>query len=479
MSSCFNQEKSRTFVGDVTLSNQAEVDAFGQGAYTKIYGNLVITGTVESVEPLVALRHVTGNFAIVLTNLLKDLKGLQCLKTVGGFLGISSNTALTDISQLVSLEKVTDSLTVAGNLILVTFGTFARIEQLGGLQVFQNPLLESIDAFHSCKLQETGNVTFSENTVLSSTNIFKHAKSVADIVVIQESSLVSASIAPCATNITSIAFDQVPLLENISTYCNLAELGSLCLKELSVLSEVPLFPKLTSVGGAVQIQNMPALESIDGLSAVESVASLIISDCAILANIDGLVSLATVENSITISDCVQLLTTAPLSNLLSVGDNATVGTLTVQNNTLLDDFCGLQPLAEAQQSGFYPQFSVTGNASNPTKPDIAVLPACNVCTALESVLQRWLAAEQIESYTVKYFLHSISESRVKLAAKSGALSPLQASALIAWLGFYARVNSLAVSAVKLACSSDAVDEAYLRYQVAMTCKKFCGSASAN
>jgi hypothetical protein len=98
-----------TYVGNVTFSNQAQVNAWSQ-CYTVIQGNLLIqNATIDSLSKLVNLRKVTGNVTIKLTG-LDSLDWLLELDTIGGHLTINNNPQLATLDGLDNLMKVGGNL---------------------------------------------------------------------------------------------------------------------------------------------------------------------------------------------------------------------------------------------------------------------------------------------------------------------------------------------------------------------------------
>lgn len=80
------------YIGDLTLSSQAEIDAFN---YNIITGNLTIRenqqGAINSIEKLISLKRVEGNLEIVTNSSLSSINGLDNLVQIGGDLILDSN----------------------------------------------------------------------------------------------------------------------------------------------------------------------------------------------------------------------------------------------------------------------------------------------------------------------------------------------------------------------------------------------------
>lgn len=90
--------------GNITLSSQADVDAF---SCTTITGYLVISGAdITDLQPLSSLTSVGGFLYIANNTLLANLDGLSALAAVGGDLYIVSNASLSEYCGLYTLLDV-------------------------------------------------------------------------------------------------------------------------------------------------------------------------------------------------------------------------------------------------------------------------------------------------------------------------------------------------------------------------------------
>ena len=86
---------------DITLSSQADVDAFN---CTTIDGYLVINGAdITDLNPISSLTSVGGYLFIANNSSLANLDGLSSLNSVGGSLFIVSNTSLSEFCGLYPL----------------------------------------------------------------------------------------------------------------------------------------------------------------------------------------------------------------------------------------------------------------------------------------------------------------------------------------------------------------------------------------
>ena len=97
-----HSQNNVSFPGDVTLSTQAEVDAFN---YTDVTGTLTISGNdISNLDALSALTHVGSGLIISDNTSLSNVNGLSALGTVKADPGtvnngikISGNQFLTNL----------------------------------------------------------------------------------------------------------------------------------------------------------------------------------------------------------------------------------------------------------------------------------------------------------------------------------------------------------------------------------------------
>lgn len=105
-----------TYVGNVTFSSQAQIDAWS-ACYTTIQGNLTISGGgINNLGPLSNLTTVTGMVIIFTNYALTSLNGLDNLATVGGPLYIYYNFSLANCC---AIDDLLENGGVAGTTIIL------------------------------------------------------------------------------------------------------------------------------------------------------------------------------------------------------------------------------------------------------------------------------------------------------------------------------------------------------------------------
>ncbi|MFT4978721.1 MAG: hypothetical protein ACI8S6_004631 [Myxococcota bacterium] len=98
-------------------------------------------------------------------------------------------------------------------------------------------------------------------------------------------------------------------------------------------------PCYATLNGTLRIKSLSDSTDLSGLSCVESVRELVISDSDSLTSLDGLDALEVIEDALTIEDNDQLSDTSGLAGVATLD-----GALTVENNAVLPDLSGLSGL---------------------------------------------------------------------------------------------------------------------------------------
>lgn len=159
-----------TFVGDVILVTQQEVDEFGALCYTKIDGSLVIgnifgaTDDIVDLSPLSTINQVFASnsddnpgWLRIKANNLTSLNGLQNITSVNGLMIYNCNK-LVDLSGLDALENIGgnpndfQTLDIHSNAELVNLSGLNKLSSIGlsgyisYIRFGDNPKLLNLDA---------------------------------------------------------------------------------------------------------------------------------------------------------------------------------------------------------------------------------------------------------------------------------------------------------------------------------------------
>ncbi|MEM7371987.1 MAG: FlgD immunoglobulin-like domain containing protein [Bacteroidota bacterium] len=337
-------------IGDVLLSNQAEVDAFDCSSIT---GNLTISGSD-----------------------IDDLTSLEKLRSIGGNLSIQSNPSLSEFCVLYSLlntNGLTGTFTTAGNAA--------------------NPTDTDILNTGPCAPDCTGDILLSSQAEVDAFN----CTTVDGGLVIAGGDITDLS---ALSNLTSIGEDLIlgdnDLLTNVDPLTSLATIGgSFLLDRNDALNNLDGLSSLQSVGGEITFVDNGALADVDGLSALTTVGgNLRILGNDFLGNVDGLSSLSSVGGDLEIAGQDVLLNVDGLSALTFVG-----GQIFFQSNDLLENINGLSSVVSVgsgvwfalhpvltEYCGLYPLFTNPGGLGgsvlillNGFNPDSAAIVAAGPC----------------------------------------------------------------------------------------------------
>src|SRR6266850_1946122 len=317
--------------GDITLTTQAEVDAFPAtyGCSEIKTARLLISG--NDITNLDSLYSLTRIEQLMIRNnaSLSNLDGLSNLSSVGkgcrncalpgcedclneGFY-IETNPVLSDISGLSSLARVDGNLIINSNPKLINLDGLNRLTSIGGwLGIMNNASLTNLDglsALDTAGLDRYGSlsISISNNRALTS---------------------------------------------------------------IKGLRSITSLPGYLGIGGNTSLPNLDGLDSLVQLIGVaggpgDGSAGLVIQGNASLTNIDALSALSFIRargssatsGVLRISDNPSLANLNGLASLTEISGN---GELTINNNDLLTNVDGLSSLVKL--SGFYLSLTITNNS---------------------------------------------------------------------------------------------------------------------
>lgn len=135
------------------------------------------------------------------------------------------------------------------------------------------------------------------------------------------------------------------------------------------LTSIPISAFPSYAAGSVTITANPLLEAISGFHSLVTVTNLDLSNNPLLTDISGFCALRICNNAIDIVNNAALTNVDPLCHLTFLS-----AVITIRDNDALTRYCGLAPLADATMD---PQWTaLTGNGTNPTRAQIALLEPC-------------------------------------------------------------------------------------------------------
>lgn len=261
---------------DITLGSQAEVDDFqtDHGPCDVVVGTLTITG-----------------FDIA------DLDGLAGLHIVA-WTNITGNSNLTDIGGLSSVFAFNGPLFIENNTILANLDGLDGLTSLpvGALFLRNNPLLDDLTGIDG--LTSIGaSLVVENNDSLENLDSLAALDSVAsNINILNNDGLTSISGLSNLSGFTaSLAIRHNPSLASLVGLEGLSGIGGLLLEDNDLLNDVDPLAGLTSVGNegsALFIHGNAMLADLDGLAALISLdADLEITDNPMLGECSALIPL--------------------------------------------------------------------------------------------------------------------------------------------------------------------------------------------
>lgn len=238
----------------VTLSTQADVDAFG---CVEVTGGLTIQGDdITDLGPLSILTSV-GNLYIWDNDLLGNLDGLSALTSVA-YLSIYDNDLLQDLDGLSGLSSVENGVEVSYNRALTNVDGLSKVTSTFWVNVIGNESLTTLGGLSG--LTEVAGLFVNHNDALAN-------------------------------------LDGLSALTLVGFY--LSVVGNDALSNINGLSGL-------TTAGAVVIEDNPALTDLDGLSALTRATAVWIESNEGLTNVDGLSRLQSVLSRLWVKENPEL-----------------------------------------------------------------------------------------------------------------------------------------------------------------------------
>lgn len=269
--------------GNVYLESQAEVDAF-QGCDI-IEGILLINGAdIIDLSPLSTVKEIIGSLKIISNSSLTSLNGLNNLKKIGGLL-IFDNPLL-------------ESLIPLGNI---------QGDNLEFVNIYLNQSLLNLQGLEGIKC--TNDITsIQNNSNLQSLKGLENLRTVRDRLVIQD-------------NPSLINLDVLENLDSVYSYFSIQ--NNYSLNDISGLNNF-------HYGNYITISGNFQLKTIQGFKNIPELYSLIISNNSNLSNLDafsGLISInqISIDKNPLLADCCifnDLLNSNGISGSISINNNA-------------------------------------------------------------------------------------------------------------------------------------------------------------
>lgn len=395
----FTTPADKEYVGDIALTTQEAVNAFGENRYTKILGDLIISGNVTDLSPLKDLQKVWnlkirytqlknlkgleglyylprfGDINIIENSKLESLEGLNNLFSVGGHFFFLNNPKLQNLKGLENLETVGRRLTLEvpyleglnQNLRTGSFISKGLLEQNLGTRkitcedydfnITDAPNLNSLRGFTLGNLQNTLTFTLENLPALTTLEGIVLPDKYHYFYLTDLPNLTSLKGMESFKSLDYLIINGSPKIENMNGLNNLTKIGELNLK------------------------NITSLINFAGLEKLTDVENIKIDNCGI-TTFTGLSNIRDVKYNFNIANCHNFSNFKELSNINYFGHNA-LGGLGINNCSGISDLAGL---GGAQYIG---RFTIEGNTdlrslkglSSPTI-EYLTIGNCNQLTTL-------------------------------------------------------------------------------------------------
>jgi len=298
--------------GDITLSSQADIDAFPAN-----YGCSIVGGWLT----------ISGND-------IANLDSLYQLTKVAN-LNINNCPELTDVSGLSSLQSADESLAIAANNKLTSTHGFESLKSVGALNILSQGNMD-LTGF-SGLTAINGSFTLEWNSISSLHGLENVEKIGGELMIRSDAGLVSLDGLAGVKEIGFISFFDNINLETMGM-TSLESVGKTQMYNNAKLDNLDGLSSLTSIGDLI-VNGNPKLTSIQGLSSVTTVAGRLW-----LANNPMLVSLAGLENVKTLPSSLEISNNDSLADLDGLTIETITGSLLVNDNGNLQSLHGLESL---------------------------------------------------------------------------------------------------------------------------------------
>jgi hypothetical protein len=313
--------------GDVTLSNQSEVNDFvaQYSSCTTIDGNLTIMNSVSDITGLTNVTTINGNLNISSTTVLTSLAGLNNVATINGNVTISANTALTSLNGFSNLVNFSGNITINANNNLNDISALANIPYtiVNGLSINNNSNLSTCNSDFVCDfvINTPANATISGNAI-GCTNLT------------EVQAVCASSNPPCPP--ASVSFNtQAELDAYLLQYPNCDTInGDVFIT--GTVNNLSGLTSLTTITGTLQFVFPTGIPSLNGLQNLANVNRIILNGLTGISNLNELSNITGVTE-IVISNCDALTDITGLSGITIINER-----LTIFNNNALQNLNGLQ-----------------------------------------------------------------------------------------------------------------------------------------
>ena len=346
-------------------------------ALTRVGGNIGVAqnealGTISGFE---ALESIEASFLINQNAALGTISGFDVLESIGstqltfeGNIRIIENAALTALPTFDALTRIKSGLFIENNASLTTFPSFSKLTSVGRIVIQLNTKLETIMGFE--ELGNADDVEILGNRELATLSGFDMLQTITGDLEIANTKLTALPSFSALQSIRrglridnngalttlsgfdvlqsigeDLRIDNNAVLATVSgfdilqTITGNLEIGTATpmLSGNPLLTTLPSFSALTSIGGTLRFALNPKLTALSPFAALNTLGgSLDIVSNEMLATVSGFGALTRIEEHLSISDNAALTTISGFNVLASIQGN-----LSITGNAALSSCCGL------------------------------------------------------------------------------------------------------------------------------------------
>lgn len=324
------------------------ITAIGSGTT----GDLIINDNPQltSLMGLSGITTINRNMEIHNNDVLVNLNGINTLSSINyGYLSIQDNAALAEINGLQNLTTVgllgnSNGISIINNTALTNLDGLAAMTTLkGGVTIRNNSSLIDVSAINisSFPVATSSGFYLENNDSLTNLTGMSIQSFNGQIQILGNELLQAIDFTIVNPSVASVLLiDNNPALQSLIGLGNITEING-------------------SFGG-FRVINNDSLQSLNGLNFTSIIGNyLLIKDNQALTNIDGLASLLTVSNDMSL----EIINNASLVNLDGLQNLIKVGRILIQNNPFLIHINGLSGVTQLTMTSTTRLLSIFNNAN--------------------------------------------------------------------------------------------------------------------
>lgn len=289
-------------LGGLTVHANRAFQSFEGFNLSTISGDLEMNysmGPNVSFHGLENLRHIGGDLSLYYTDNIKDFEGLNNLQSVDGFVRIERTRDLASFVGLDSLEVIGNGLLVLQNTGLLSLDGFETLRETGGVSLSYNTALMSVDGI--ANIAAMGWFTLGGSEDLTELSGFNAVQSLEKLHLANTGVKAITGFNQLDTIEESLEFHYNDNLNSLAGLSSLQSAGSVKLVKNYALPNLQGLESLQHINGLFQIWEDQAMVSLQGLENLKSVAGpLVLADNLALESVSELVSLERVDEDVAV-----------------------------------------------------------------------------------------------------------------------------------------------------------------------------------